>query len=65
MQLMKYQFNSVLTLSKNYVKSAKNGVFGRFGGSVGFTEASAESFRPFLAEASAEASVSVVHYLFG
>ena len=42
------------------MKSEKNGV------SAGFTEASAELFRPNLteasAEASAEASVSVVHY---
>ena len=37
--------------------------FRRFGGSATFTEASAEPVRPNLAEASAEASVSVVHYL--
>ena len=61
MQLMKYQFNSVLTFSKNYVKSAKNVNFCCFGDSVGFTEASAELFRPILTEDSAEASVSVVH----
>ena len=47
---------------KNYVKSEKNAVFCYFGGSAGFTEASAELFRPILTEASAEASVSVVHY---
>ena len=35
--------------------------FCRFGGSAIFTEASAELFRPEMAEASAEASVSVVH----
>ena len=37
--------------------------FRRFGASVVFTEASAELFRPEMAEALAEASVSVVHYL--
>ena len=35
--------------------------FRRFGGSAGLTEASAELFRPKFTEASAEASVSVVH----
>ena len=37
--------------------------FRRFGGSAISTEASAELFRPKMAEASAEASVSVVHYI--
>ena len=37
--------------------------FRRFGDSAAFTEASAEPIRPKMAEASAEASVSVVHYL--
>ena len=46
-----------------HVKLSKNGVFCRFGDSVDLTEASAELFRPKTAEASAEASVSVVHYL--
>ena len=36
--------------------------YGHFGGSADLTEASAELFRPELAEASAEASVSVVYY---
>ena len=40
---------------------AKIAWFSRFGGSADFTEASAELFRPILTEASAEASVSVVH----
>ena len=44
------------------VQKPKNDVFCRFGGSANFTEASAELFRPKMAEASAEASVSVVHY---
>ena len=57
LKLMKFVFNSV-----NYVKSAKNTQFLWFGGSADFTEASAELFRPILTEASAEASVSVVHY---
>ena len=46
---------------------ARNGrklaFFGRFGGSATLTEASAEAVRPKFTEASAEASVSVVHYL--
>ena len=46
---------------KNVQISTKNDVFCRFGGSVTFTEASAELFRPEMAEASAKASVSVVH----
>jgi len=36
--------------------------FRRFGDSAAFAEASAEPIRPKMAEASAEASVSVVHY---
>ena len=36
--------------------------FRRFGDSAASTEASAETIRPKLAEDSAEASVSVVHY---
>ena len=60
MKLIKYYFNSE-KIQKNYVKSAKNAVFCWFGGSANFTEASAELFRPISTEASAEASVSVVH----
>ena len=48
---------------KNTPKSAKNGVFCRFGDSAASTEASPEPIRSKTAEASAEASVSVVHYL--
>ena len=48
-----------LKIAQNVVKMA---FFRRFGGSVTFTEASAELFRPEMTEASAEASVSVVHY---
>ena len=48
--------------SENYVKTVTIAVICRFGGSADFTEASAELFRPKLTEASAEASVSVVHY---
>ena len=40
----------------------KNGGFCRFGGSAGWPKDSAELFRPILTEASAEISVSVVHY---
>ena len=47
---------------KNTPKSAKNAVFCRFGDSAASTEASAEPIRSKTAEASAEASVSVVHY---
>ena len=36
--------------------------YGHFGGSADLTEASAEAVRPKFTEASAEASVSVVHY---
>ena len=57
LNLMKYHKN----IFKNYVKSVKNRRFCCFGGSAGFTEASAELFRSILTEASAEASVSVVH----
>ena len=42
-------------------KSQKITFFRWFGGSATSTEASAELFRPKMAEASAEASVSVVH----
>ena len=42
--------------------SPKIGVFCRFGGSAALAEASAEAVRPKMTEASAEASVSVVHY---
>ena len=45
-------------------KSPKIGVFCCFGGSAALAEASAELIRPKLTEASAEASVSVVHYSF-
>ena len=48
-------------MSKNRKKIT---FFRRFGGSATSTEASAELFRPKMAEASAEASVSVVHYSY-
>ena len=60
MKLMNCYFNAEKFI-KNYVKSAKNVVFWCFGGSANFAEASAELFRPISTEASAEASVSVVH----
>ena len=47
---------------KNVLKWQKITFFRRFGGSATSTEASAELFWPKMAEASAEASVSVVHY---
>ena len=60
---MKYHFNLVNTnFTKKLREIGKNAIFCYFGGSAGFTEASAELFRPNLTEASAEASVLVVHY---
>ena len=62
LKLMKCYFNSVNNLEKlGTWNQQKIAVFLWFGGSVGFTEASAELFRPILTEASAEASVLVVH----
>ena len=53
-------------MSQNSRFSRKNVRFCRFGGSAELTEASAGLIRPIFteasAEASAEASVSVVHY---
>ena len=46
---------------KNGPKFAKIGVFCCFGGSATLAEASAEAVRLKITEASAEASVSVVH----
>ena len=48
-------------MAKNGQKWPKMPFFRRFGDSAAFTEASAEPIRPKMAEASAEASVSVVH----
>ena len=66
--LISYYFNHVISLAnlhhigeKNTWNYRKTPIFCCFGGSVGFTEASAELIRPILTEASAEASVSVVH----
>ena len=48
-------------MSQNSRFSRKNVRFCRFGGSAELTEASAGLIRPIFTEASAEASVSVVH----
>ena len=61
MKFLKYHINFG-NIPKKITWNRKNDVFCWFGGSADFTEASAELFRPILTEASAVASVSVVHY---
>ena len=61
MKTMKYHFNFVNISKKLREIREKSPFFCCFGGSAGITEASAELFRLILTEASAEASVSVVH----
>ena len=58
---MKYFFNSENMFEKITWNQQKTPFFCCFGGSADFAEASAELFRPILTEASAEASVLVVH----
>ena len=48
--------------SKMVKKRQQIAIFCCFGGSAGLAEASAEAVRRKITEASAEASVSVVHY---
>ena len=59
-----FSFSLILKKKWKMVKnSPKIGVFCWFGGSAALAEASAEAVRPKMTEASAEASVSVVHYM--